>query len=63
MGGNNKTYMLCSISPGLENYKETLNTLKYAVTAKKIKNNAIVNIKEERKHLSLLKIENNELKE
>ena len=55
--------MLCSISPGLENYKETLNTLKYAVTAKKIKNNAIVNIKEERKHLSLLKIENNELKE
>lgn len=62
LGGNSKTYMLCTISPGLSNYKETLNTLNYAVEAKKIKNQVSLNITEEQKHLDMLKEENRILK-
>lgn len=35
--------MICAISPALDNYEETLSTLRYADQAKKIKNKAIVN--------------------
>ncbi len=43
LGGNSKTIMICAISPAFLNYEETLSTLRYADSAKKIKNNAVIN--------------------
>jgi kinesin family member 1 len=43
LGGNAKTIMLAAISPADVNYEETLSTLRYADSAKQIKNAAIVN--------------------
>jgi hypothetical protein len=43
LGGNSKTIMLAAISPADINYEETLSTLRYADSAKKIKNKAIIN--------------------
>lgn len=37
LGGNSKTYMICAISPSVNNYEESLTTLRYADQAKKIK--------------------------
>ena len=30
LGGNSKTWMLCTLSPSLDNYEESLSTLRYA---------------------------------
>lgn len=30
LGGNSKTVMICAISPALDNYEESLSTLRYA---------------------------------
>lgn len=35
--------MICAVSPALDNYEESLSTLRYADQAKKIKNKAIIN--------------------
>ncbi len=43
LGGNAKTAMLAAISPALENYEETLSTLRYAHQARSIVNEARVN--------------------
>ncbi|XP_065186816.1 kinesin-like protein KIF13B isoform X2 [Sycon ciliatum] len=43
LGGNSKTVMVATISPALDNYEETLSTLRYADRAKRIVNNAVVN--------------------
>eukprot|EP00051_Salpingoeca_urceolata_P016604 m.221828 g.221828 ORF g.221828 m.221828 type:complete len:544 (+) comp18726_c4_seq2:629-2260(+) len=43
LGGNSKTVMVAAISPALDNYEETLSTLRYADRAKRIVNNAVVN--------------------
>lgn len=43
LGGNSSTIMICAIRPGNTYYEETLNTLKYADRAKKIKNKPTVN--------------------
>lgn len=43
LGGNSKTLMICAVSPALDNYEETLSTLRYADQAKKIKNKAVIN--------------------
>ena len=43
LGGNSSTIMICAIRPGNTYYEETLNTLKYADRAKKIKNKPVVN--------------------
>lgn len=43
LGGNSKTIMICAISPATDNYEESLSTLRYADSAKKIKNKPIVN--------------------
>jgi kinesin family protein 13 len=43
LGGNSKTLMICAISPAMDNYEETLSTLRYADQAKKIQNKAVVN--------------------
>jgi len=34
MGGNCKTYMMCTVSPASSSYEESLNTLKFAQKAR-----------------------------
>lgn len=43
LGGNSMTAMIAAISPADINFEETLSTLRYADSAKRIKNHAIVN--------------------
>ena len=43
IGGNSLTAMIAAISPADINYEETLSTLRYADSAKRIKNHAVVN--------------------
>lgn len=43
LGGNSKTLMVACISPGENNYEETLSTLRYAKRAKSIKNKPKIN--------------------
>lgn len=43
LGGNSMTAMIAAISPADLNYEETLSTLRYADSAKRIRNHAIVN--------------------
>ena len=38
LGGNSKTVMIACVSPAVNYYEETLNTLKYSSKAKQIKN-------------------------
>jgi kinesin family protein 18/19 len=45
LGGNTKTLMIACVSPSAHAYVETINTLKYAERAKKIKQKATKNIK------------------
>ncbi|XP_041657997.1 kinesin family member 4 isoform X2 [Cheilinus undulatus] len=44
LGGNSHTLMIACISPADSNMEETINTLRYADRARKIKNKPIVNI-------------------
>ncbi|KAK9241194.1 hypothetical protein V1525DRAFT_334826 [Lipomyces kononenkoae] len=62
LGGNSMTAMIATISPADINYDETLSTLRYADSAKRIKNHAIVNedpntklIRELKEELALLR--------
>ncbi|KAK9346429.1 hypothetical protein V1522DRAFT_404408 [Lipomyces starkeyi] len=62
LGGNSMTAMIATISPADINYDETLSTLRYADSAKRIKNHAIVNedpnaklIRELKEELGLLR--------
>ncbi|UXI17922.1 leptin receptor gene-related protein [Sarcoptes scabiei] len=43
LGGNTKTLMVACISPAMNNYDETLSTLRYANRAKNIKNKPRIN--------------------
>ena len=43
LGGNSKTWMIACVSPAEDNFDETLNTLRYASNARKIKNKPVVN--------------------
>ncbi|MCJ1298406.1 kinesin-like protein Klp8 [Hypocenomyce scalaris] len=43
LGGNSMTAMIATISPADLNFEETLSTLRYADSAKRIKNHAVVN--------------------
>lgn len=43
LGGNSMTAMIAAISPADINWDETLSTLRYADSAKRIKNHAVVN--------------------
>ena len=43
LGGNSLTSMIAAISPADINFEETLSTLRYADSAKRIKNHAVVN--------------------
>ncbi len=55
LGGNSKTTMICAISPALDNYEETLSTLRYASRAKSIKNVAIINESDTDKLIRMLR--------
>ena len=55
LGGNTKTVMIANVGPADYNYEETINTLRYAETAKKIKNKPVIN--EDPKDAQLRKIQ------
>ncbi|XP_019503508.1 PREDICTED: chromosome-associated kinesin KIF4A [Hipposideros armiger] len=55
LGGNSHTLMIACVSPADSNLEETLNTLRYADRARKIKNKPIVNIDPRTAELSHLK--------
>lgn len=63
LGGNSKTLMICAISPAVDNYEESMSTLRYADQAKKIKCHAVINESEQDKMIRELKAENEKLKE
>ena len=63
LGGNSKTIMICALSPATYNYEETLNTLRYAERAKKVRNVAFVNESAQDKKIRELSDENDRLKE
>lgn len=54
--------MICAIRPGHTFYEETLNTLKYADRAKKIKNKPTINESPQDKIIRELQEENKRLK-
>ena len=53
LGGNSKTIMLVTVSPHIYNRTETIRTLRFASTAKKVKNKAKIN--EEKSIIALKK--------
>ncbi|XP_045394646.1 chromosome-associated kinesin KIF4A isoform X2 [Lemur catta] len=55
LGGNSHTLMIACVSPADSNLEETLNTLRYADRARKIKNKPIVNIDPQMAELNHLK--------
>eukprot|EP01138_Halocafeteria_seosinensis_P014116 gb/GECG01014414.1/.p1 GENE.gb/GECG01014414.1/~~gb/GECG01014414.1/.p1 ORF type:complete len:1196 (+),score=251.93 gb/GECG01014414.1/:1-3588(+) len=62
LGGNAKTIMIAAISPADINYDETLSTLRYADSAKQIKNKAVVNEDPNEKLIRQLREEIEELR-
>jgi kinesin family protein 18/19 len=52
LGGNTKTIMIACVSPCYTAYEETVNTLKYADRARKIKRIVKKNVKEVEAHVS-----------
>lgn len=54
LGGNSKTWMLCTLSPSLDNYEESLSTLRYADQAKRIQCKAVINESEIDRKIRLL---------
>ncbi|XP_049623360.1 chromosome-associated kinesin KIF4A [Suncus etruscus] len=55
LGGNSHTLMIACVSPADSNLEETLNTLRYADRARKIKNKPVVNIDPQRAEINHLK--------
>ena len=62
LGGNSKTFMICALSPSMENYEESLSTLRYAERAKKIKCHAVINKSNNKKGILNLQKENENLR-
>jgi len=52
LGGNTKTIMIACISPFYMAYEETVNTLKYASNARRIKRKIVKNVNEVEMHIS-----------
>ncbi len=52
LGGNCRTIMIANISPFIQSFEDTYNTLVYANRAKSIKNNATRNVLNAETHLS-----------
>lgn len=63
LGGNSKTIMIAAISPAAINYDETLSTLQYAASAKKIVNSVCINADLSKEVVDALRVEIQELKE
>ncbi|KAG8448188.1 hypothetical protein GDO86_015325 [Hymenochirus boettgeri] len=61
LGGNSHTLMIACVSPADSNMEETLNTLRYADRARKIKNKPIVNTDPQAAELQRLKQQVQEL--
>ncbi|XP_070390402.1 chromosome-associated kinesin KIF4-like isoform X2 [Dermacentor albipictus] len=55
LGGNSHTVMIACVSPADSNLEETLNTLRYADRARKIKNKPVVNIDPVQAEVALLR--------
>lgn len=55
LGGNSHTLMIACISPADSNMEETINTLRYADRARKIKNKPVVNVDPRSAEMSRLK--------
>uniref|UniRef100_A0A7N6C1L0 Kinesin-like protein n=1 Tax=Anabas testudineus TaxID=64144 RepID=A0A7N6C1L0_ANATE len=55
LGGNSHTLMIACVSPADSNMEETINTLRYADRARKIKNKPIVNVDPRAAEMSRLK--------
>uniref|UniRef100_A0A8D3CNQ2 Kinesin motor domain-containing protein n=1 Tax=Scophthalmus maximus TaxID=52904 RepID=A0A8D3CNQ2_SCOMX len=62
LGGNSHTLMIACISPADSNMEETINTLRYADRARKIKNKPIVNVDPRAAETSRLKQQVQKLK-
>eukprot|EP00644_Phytophthora_capsici_P005208 jgi/Phyca11/558296/estExt2_Genewise1.C_PHYCAscaffold_10964 len=62
LGGNAKTTMFAMISPSSDNYEETMSTLRYAESAKKVMNRAVVNEDKNARIIRQLRKEIEELK-
>eukprot|EP01083_Nonionella_stella_P044273 119263_1 len=67
LGGNSKTIMLVTVSPHIYNRGETIRTLRFASTAKKVKNKAKINAQKSiialKKRIKELERENNKLRQ
>uniref|UniRef100_A0A671TR98 Kinesin family member 4 n=1 Tax=Sparus aurata TaxID=8175 RepID=A0A671TR98_SPAAU len=61
LGGNSHTLMIACISPADSNMEETINTLRYADRARKIKNKPIVNLDPRAAEMNRLKQQVQEL--
>ncbi|XP_063157696.1 chromosome-associated kinesin KIF4A isoform X2 [Candoia aspera] len=61
LGGNSHTLMIACVSPADSNLEETLNTLRYADRARRIKNKPIVNIDPQAAEISRLRLQVQEL--
>ncbi|KAH0626149.1 hypothetical protein JD844_000942 [Phrynosoma platyrhinos] len=57
LGGNSHTLMIACVSPADSNLEETLNTLRYADRARKIKNKPIVNIDPQAAEINRLRLQ------
>uniref|UniRef100_A0A6Q2XWA4 Kinesin motor domain-containing protein n=1 Tax=Esox lucius TaxID=8010 RepID=A0A6Q2XWA4_ESOLU len=58
LGGNSHTLMIACVSPADSNIEETLNTLRYADRARKIKNKPVVNVDPQAAEMKRLKQQN-----
>ncbi|XP_013871888.1 kinesin family member 4 [Austrofundulus limnaeus] len=61
LGGNSHTLMIACVSPADSNMEETINTLRYADRARKIKNKPIVNVDPKAAEMKRLKQQVQEL--
>ncbi|XP_070773568.1 kinesin family member 4 isoform X1 [Enoplosus armatus] len=61
LGGNSHTLMIACVSPADSNMEETINTLRYADRARKIKNKPIVNVDPRAAEMNRLKQQVQEL--
>ena len=43
LGGNSRTAIICTVTPAAHHFAESMNTLKFAARAKKMKNKPILN--------------------
>ncbi|XP_054851233.1 chromosome-associated kinesin KIF4A [Eublepharis macularius] len=57
LGGNSHTLMIACVSPADSNVEETLNTLRYADRARKIKNKPIVNVDPQAAEINQLRLQ------